>query len=150
MNLADPAAPFFSYRSHKGELLVCLIGGPEGAGVSYQAFRKDLDLPTHGIWNPREGTLALHGDDGFVEMEALVARGPYVVVELDGSLTVERSGERHLTEGEFLITPRFLDALPAGQRHDSLLVDVAEDEDDASALPLMRDDLELGRTFSVL
>lgn len=151
MNLADPAKPFFSYISHKGETLCCLIGSPEGVGVSYQAFRSDLDLPTHGVWNPREKTLALHGDDGFVETDAVITSGPYLVVERDGSLTVEANGERQLVEGEFLITPRFLDALPIGQRRDSMLQGGDEDDlNDDSALPLHLDDLELGRPFSTL
>lgn len=151
MNLAHPAKPFFSYISHKGETLCCLLGGRDGPGISYQAFRKDLDLPTHGVWNPREKTLALHGDDGFVETDAVISCGPYLVVEHDGSLTVEANGERHLAQGEFLITPRFLDALPAGQRHASMLEQCDDDDlTDESALLLHLDDHELGRPFSTL
>lgn len=152
MNLADPSTPFFSYVSHKGETLVCLIGAPAAGLVPFQAFRRDLDTPVHGVWNPKERTLALHGDDGFVETDAVIRVGRYVVIEKDGSLTVEADGERHLEERELLVTPSFLDTIRPGRRHAAFLEwtdDGDSDEGHIEAL-IARDDAELGRPFSTL
>lgn len=151
MSFGRPGNPFFSYVAPSGETLVCILGTPYGGLVPYQAFRRDLDMPTDGVWNPREGTLALHGDDGFVGIDAVAIAGPYLVIEKNGSFTVQPDGERHLEEGETLVTPSFLDTLPPGRRHAALRECVQEDDEDQALCDMIsRDDAMLGRSYSSL
>jgi len=152
MSFGRPGNPFFSYVSPNGGTLACILGVPALGLVPFQAFQRDLDMPTDGVWNPKEGTLALHGDDGFVTLDAVTVTGPYLVIEKDGSLTVEPDGERHLQEGETLVTPSLLDTLRPGRRHAALKEWAQEDEEDAQAMSDMvaNDDVRLGRPFSTL
>lgn len=151
MSFGRPGNPFFSYVAPNGETLACILGIPSAGLVPYQAFRRDLDIPTDGVWNPKERTLALHGDESHVGIDAVTVSGPYLVIEKDGSFTVQPDGERHLDQGETLVTPSLLDTLPPGRRHAALREWAQDDEEDQALHDMIaQDDARLGRPFSTL
>lgn len=136
MAFADPSTPFFSFAIH-GVQSRCLLGTTRHADgtvpfaiLDASGTRIDLDAPKEGHWSPASGFLAVDGEE-VADVTDVTSTGPYLVIEKDGTGTIEADGSRHLDEGEILVTPSFLDSHPVGTRHVALAA--YGDDDDGEA-----------------
>jgi hypothetical protein len=160
MAFGDPNTPFFSFVDGlSGVPIVCMLGLPDGSGrvpfaiLGTSSAKVDLDAGTDGHWSPKGGILTIDGEITAKTAE-IVVLGPYLVIEKDGSGTVESDGSRMLDEGETLVTPSFMDSTPVGTRHAALAqwsqADAEEDRDDHVETMIALEDAALGRPNSSL
>lgn len=137
MAFADSTNPFFSYVDGlSGIPVIAFLHAPSGDGrVPFEILQAgkapgNLDAGVAGHWAPASGLLVIDG-----EISSTIADvgtiGRYLVIEKDGGYTIEKTGERHLDEGETLVTQGFLDSVPIGSRH-AHLAQTSEADDDGA------------------
>lgn len=137
MAFADSINPFFSFIDGlSGIPVIAFLHAPAGDGrVPYEILRAgdgqvELDAGILGHWAPASGILIIDGEIS-AKIEDVTTIGRYLVIEKDGTGTIEPGGERHLEEGEILVTQGFLDSVPVGSRHAHLALSAAADADGA-------------------
>jgi len=137
MAFADSINPFFSFVDGlSGIPVIAFLGTPSSDGrVPFEILQAgrapgNLDAGVAGHWVPASGLLVIDGEisSTITDVETI---GRYLVIEKDGGYTIEKTGERHLEEGEILVTQGFLDSVPVGSRHDHLKLSAAADDDGA-------------------
>lgn len=139
MPFADPSTPFFSFAIH-GVQSHCLLGTARRADgtvpfsiLDASGTRIDLDAPAEGHWSPASGFLVVDGEE-VADVTDVTSTGPYLVIEKDGTGTIEADGSRHLDEGEILVTPAFLDSHAVGTRHAALDAFRCDDDEEADRI----------------
>lgn len=122
MAFADPLSPFFSFvEGTTGIRILAFLHQPGEDGRSRfdilgAGGHLDLDSASHGFWSPQGRVLVVDGEVSGAPSDVDVV-GRYLVIEKDGSGTIEKDGSRHLEEGETLVTPALLAMVAVGHRH---------------------------------
>lgn len=138
MPFADPLNPFFSFIDGlSGVRTIAFLNQRDGGDVvrfdilDPNSDTIELDAGKHGFWSPKAGLLFIDGEVSATPKDVDLV-GRYLVIEKDGTGTIESDGERHLDEGEILVSQGFLDTVPVGERHAALARSIAADEHDGA------------------
>jgi hypothetical protein len=138
MAFADPITPFFSFvDGTSGIRIIAFLRQADQDGRSRfeildpNSGKIELDSGSHGFWSPKGGILTIDGEVSATTADVDLV-GRYLVIEKDGSGTIETDGGRHLEEGEILVTQGFLDTVPVGERHPALARSIAADVHDGA------------------
>jgi hypothetical protein len=120
LNIGHPSTSFFSFVDGlSGTTVVATLGERSSNGTvpfeGFDARKVKLDEPIVGHWSPEGRILVIDGEVS-AQQDEVLSTGAFLVIERNGTGTIEKDGARELVEGEVLITRRFLRQVPTDRR----------------------------------